>query len=202
MLSKVTATVKRAFGDRIKQIHLWSDFSIVLHQIRTSPNLLKTYVANRVAKIQDLSKSADWHHVPSSDNPADLLTRGSTVSEWKSNSLWWHGSRWIMDENEWPKQAPLTQRPEQLEIKKTVAVIQAPSENNFLRRYSTYDKLLSITAYCLRFKKNCKQSSKRVTGPLTVSELNQAEITILKLVQSEAFTAEISAIVRSPEVVS
>ncbi|XP_018403065.1 PREDICTED: uncharacterized protein LOC108779991 [Cyphomyrmex costatus] len=178
MLSKLTTAVVRAFGDRIKQIHLWSDSSIVLYQIKTSPNLLKTYVANRVAKIQEWLKGASL-----------------TVSEWKNNSLWWHGPTWIIDAKKWPKQILSTQNSEQLEFKRTVAVVQVQSEYSLLRRYSSYDKLLRITAYLLRFKENCKQSNRKMTGPLAVNELNQAEIAIIKLVQAEASSIEITALI-------
>ncbi|GFY52250.1 integrase catalytic domain-containing protein [Trichonephila inaurata madagascariensis] len=36
----------------------------------------KTFVANRVAKIQTLSSDTQWHHISGSANPAYLATRG------------------------------------------------------------------------------------------------------------------------------
>ena len=42
---------------------------------------LKTFVANSVNEIQELSQhlSVTWHHCPGSQNPADITTRGATV---------------------------------------------------------------------------------------------------------------------------
>ncbi|GFX57992.1 integrase catalytic domain-containing protein [Trichonephila clavipes] len=36
----------------------------------------KTFVANRVAKVQELTEGFQWNHVPSVLNPADLVSRG------------------------------------------------------------------------------------------------------------------------------
>ncbi|XP_075217845.1 uncharacterized protein LOC142322651 [Lycorma delicatula] len=52
----------------IERVHLWTDSKICLW---------KTFVANRVSQIQDLTDVNDWKHVASSDNPADLISRGS-----------------------------------------------------------------------------------------------------------------------------
>lgn len=50
----------------------WCDSTIVLHWLKTSPYLLKTYVANQVAEIQELTGANDWRHVRSEDNPTDI----------------------------------------------------------------------------------------------------------------------------------
>ncbi|XP_025991335.2 uncharacterized protein LOC113003954 [Solenopsis invicta] len=186
ILAKLTATAIRAFGNRIKEIHLWSDSSIVLHQINTSPNLLKTYAANRVTKIQQAVKKATWHHVPSSDNPADVLSRGSSIEEWKHSKLWWHGPWWIDNPKEWPQLPQQEEETKRLELKKALAAVSIQSHEDILGRFSSYDKLLRVSAYCLRFKNNCKQPRAKIIGPLTVQELNQAEIVIIRLAQAKA----------------
>ncbi|GFX95068.1 integrase catalytic domain-containing protein [Trichonephila clavipes] len=45
---------------------------IVLAWLRKEPMDLKTFVQNRVAKIQELYPNQLWRHVPSDQNPADL----------------------------------------------------------------------------------------------------------------------------------
>ncbi|GFY36535.1 ATP-dependent DNA helicase [Trichonephila clavipes] len=49
---------------------------IVLAWLRKEPMDLKTFVQNRVAKIQELYPNQLWRHVPSNQNPADLVSRG------------------------------------------------------------------------------------------------------------------------------
>lgn len=56
-----------------------------------------------VTKIQEITSLCDWRHVPGSDNPADLLSRGRTPSELADSDLWWHGLLFLRDPNEaWP----------------------------------------------------------------------------------------------------
>ncbi|GFY54109.1 integrase catalytic domain-containing protein [Trichonephila inaurata madagascariensis] len=66
-------------------------FSITLSWIKTPPHLLKTFVANRVAKIQELTLNLSWHRISSEINPADLVSRGLNVSDLINSPLWWKG---------------------------------------------------------------------------------------------------------------
>lgn len=45
----------------------------------------KTFVGNRVYKIQTLTLSCKWLDIPSKNNPADILSRGVT----DLSNLWW-----------------------------------------------------------------------------------------------------------------
>ncbi|KAJ8879098.1 hypothetical protein PR048_019704 [Dryococelus australis] len=63
----------------------------------------KTFVANRVSKIQSSTQRDNWHHVKSDDNPADLLSRGMTLKWLIASNLWWKVPKWLgMQEEEWP----------------------------------------------------------------------------------------------------
>ncbi|GFR15752.1 pro-Pol polyprotein [Trichonephila clavata] len=54
----------------------------------------KTFVANRVAKIQTLSSATQWHHISGSANPADLVTRGLSSSTLLT-SIWLCGPKFL-----------------------------------------------------------------------------------------------------------
>ncbi|GFY11986.1 uncharacterized protein TNCV_4974861 [Trichonephila clavipes] len=75
----------------LSQVILFSDSTIALSWIKTPPHLLKTFVANRVAKIRELTVNFSWHHISSENNPADLVSRGLSVSDLINSSLWWKG---------------------------------------------------------------------------------------------------------------
>ncbi|GBM81691.1 hypothetical protein AVEN_92819-1 [Araneus ventricosus] len=60
-------------------------------RVNTPPNLLKTFVSNRVSQIQQLTKDFQWKHIPSECNPADLISRGLDVKALAVNDLWWKG---------------------------------------------------------------------------------------------------------------
>ena len=72
LLTQLTQIVKKAYGDKIQEIHLWSDSIITLCWIATPPGKLRTYESNRVKKIQDMMEKAIWHYVSTRDNSADL----------------------------------------------------------------------------------------------------------------------------------
>jgi len=77
----------------------WSDSQIYLSWI-TSKKKLKPFVNNRVNEIRSISIS--WRYCPSSDNPADLLTRGITFQQLNSSIQWRHGPTWLCLPSEWP----------------------------------------------------------------------------------------------------
>ncbi|GFV26087.1 integrase catalytic domain-containing protein [Trichonephila clavipes] len=70
---------------------MWTDSTIALAWIKTEPHKLKTFVRNRVAEIQALSKDYHWKHVSSKNNPADLISRGCNVDELLKNEMWFSG---------------------------------------------------------------------------------------------------------------
>ncbi|XP_024892982.1 uncharacterized protein LOC112468134 [Temnothorax curvispinosus] len=95
LLIKLYAFAKDAYGNRINDVKLKNDSQIVLAWIRARPHELKTFVANRVTKIQNITENIDWGHVPTDENPADLLSKGTTADVLEKSKLWWHGPPWI-----------------------------------------------------------------------------------------------------------
>ncbi|GFU93037.1 uncharacterized protein TNCV_1424311 [Trichonephila clavipes] len=44
-----------------------------------------------------------WGHCPGKDNPADLLSRGTSAVKLAQNELWWHGPPWLkLTPDHWP----------------------------------------------------------------------------------------------------
>jgi len=72
-------------------LYAWSDARVVLALIKAHPSRWATFVANRVAAIQELVPEERWRYVSMQQNPADLATRGISVSDYKDKFLWWHG---------------------------------------------------------------------------------------------------------------
>jgi hypothetical protein len=101
----------------IDNVHLWTDSRLVLTWLQDNPTRWKTYVANRVSEIQDIASNFFRHHVPSVDNPADILSRGISPEELWHSSQWWNGPAWLeQGEDSWPhsnivmEETPLEQR--------------------------------------------------------------------------------------------
>lgn len=55
----------------------------------------KTFVANRMHKIQLGSVSLFWHHMRSQNNPTDILSR-IPLQQVVNFPLWWHGPLWLL----------------------------------------------------------------------------------------------------------
>ncbi|XP_035207772.1 uncharacterized protein LOC118182528 [Stegodyphus dumicola] len=87
LISKVSNSLKMHLDDII----LCTDSKIALSCLKTSPHLLKTFVANRVSKIQRLVEPRHWKQVSSANNPTELISRGTYPHELVTSSLWWNG---------------------------------------------------------------------------------------------------------------
>ncbi|XP_039309629.1 uncharacterized protein LOC113004665 [Solenopsis invicta] len=186
LLARLYREVSKALNIVPVKTICWCDSTIALHWIRTQPHLLKTYVANRVAEIQELVGSHMWRHVRSEDNPADAISRGQLPRAFTQNKTWSSGPSWLVEEEEkWPRQDP--QKIEIPELKKNVCLIAEIRDFDLINKYSSYYKLRKIVAYCRRFR-----TRKEHSGPLHAKELDEAEIRVLKLLQGSRFTDEIA----------
>lgn len=177
-------------------IYLWTDSTIVLAWIN-SLSLFQVYVANRIARINDLTHASQWHHTPTSENPADLISRGVDVDSISTCYIWWHGPKWLSkDKQIWPRNPTL---PSELpEIRPINMVLSAIAEENFwiLNKYSSWIMLIRITALVRRFVSNCKHSlskhpERRVFDSITLNELLLAERFWLIKAQGSAFHDEL-----------
>ena len=68
-------------------VHVWTDSMIVLGWINSS-QFAKQYVRQRVENIRNLIPDAIWHYVPTTDNPADLLSRGMLAEKYLNCKVW------------------------------------------------------------------------------------------------------------------
>ena len=59
----------------------WSDSMTVLHWLHSSHKKQTVFVANRIAEILENSTIDEWNFVNGLKNPADIGTRGMTISE-------------------------------------------------------------------------------------------------------------------------
>jgi len=65
----------------------WTDSSVVLAWVTQHPAKWKTFVANRVAEIQNRVPRASWRHVSTDENPADCASRGILGGQLASRTL-------------------------------------------------------------------------------------------------------------------
>jgi hypothetical protein len=99
--SCLSAFVKRGIELEDDKEYFWADYSTALHWIKKE--CWGTFVRNEVEDIRTITRAADWRHVPGQDNPADLPSRGCTVSK-LVETKWWEGLSWLrLAEENWPR---------------------------------------------------------------------------------------------------
>ena len=124
LLAKLLEHVTKLLHISQAQIFAWMDSTIVLCLLQKPSSLLKTFVANRLSSIQELLPSSKWRHVPTNQNPADLLSRGMDANQLVRNSLWWNDPKWLAKmPSHWPTD-PFTQPSSLPEINVSCAAIQ------------------------------------------------------------------------------
>ena len=202
--AKLVSYVAEVLNLPIKNIVCWSDSLVALCWIRKSPRTLHTFVANRVEQIQDILSPDHFRYCPGSQNPADLLTRGSDVGKLIKNELWWKGPDFLLQKEEfWPVPPSVT------ELTKTVAEKEEKSTSSTCTyttvqsgefsdvsagimnaaNFSSWSKLRRVTAYVFlavdKFRKRGPKSS-----VLSVEYLQKAERFWLGKCQSAIYQCE------------
>ncbi|UYV69727.1 hypothetical protein LAZ67_7000491 [Cordylochernes scorpioides] len=197
LLANLFVAVKESLSLHFDQILLWSDSTIALNWIKSESKRWKTFVANRVSTIQRKTPPHSWFHVPGSENPADLATRGLTPAQLIDNQLWWQGPHWLQDPSvdscvDLHPSDELS--PETLiEERSTILVyhsIMGPMPE-LLLKYSSWIRTVDVMAFCLRFISNCKSTNKSLNRFLSASEVHNATVKVIILIQNQEFTQDI-----------
>lgn len=122
--------------------------------------IFQAYVSNRVVRIHELTEPDQWNHVPSADNPADVISRGISAQALQDHKVWWTGPAWLSQESSmWPVCLKL---PDDLPEVRTVKFILATVHTQspwLLEKYSSFLQLIRITVLVQRFIHNCKISA-------------------------------------------
>ncbi|XP_065370927.1 uncharacterized protein LOC135963081 [Calliphora vicina] len=178
-----------------------TDSSIVLAWLQKPPNSLKTFVANRVAKITSICNKSNWKHVKTEDNPADLGTRVCSPQELIESKLWWHGPTWLSQPYElWPK--PRAFEPTDLETKKVSTlhakvlgerntILQEEFDFNYiLKRFSSFARALRVISYCFRFFNRIRKRHIKVPLFITAEEIQFSKNRLIVIAQQNYFPQE------------
>lgn len=220
LLAKLYEETRDAWDFAPQQIIFWSDSTITLSWIKTSPHLLKIFVANRVSEIQSLTATCQWRHVRSEQNPADALSRGQNPSEFLNNTLWFDGPSWLLrDEGDWPRggeqlKGELPETRGNLCLLTQTGKARTNELVDIVAGFSSYSRAIRIIAYCVRFYRACQKkvdptlhtqntckdynvieltikNSTYQINSVSIDERNKAEVRMLKIIQASQFSKEI-----------
>ncbi|CAC5373094.1 unnamed protein product [Mytilus coruscus] len=194
---------------------MWSDSQCVLKWISTKKEL-NVFVKNRIDEIK-ASKDIKFMYVITKENPADVATRGTTVSKLKNDSLWWHGPKWLSyDTQKWTNDSfednLSVEKIYQSEIKRensrfsTLLCNQTEEENRppfgiDCREFSSYTKVIRVTAWIQRFVSRMKKDKCSTGKVLTYKELKVAEMNWIKYIQRKHYLDVFEAINENKKII-
>ena len=95
--AKISALLKRELEYENITEWFWTDSKIVLGYIANNARRFHVFVANRVQQIREHTEVSQWRYVSTRENPADLASRGASVSELLDKSLWFHGPKFLWE---------------------------------------------------------------------------------------------------------
>lgn len=185
---------------KVNKTVFWTDSVSTIQYIRNKKKRFKTFIANRLAIIHDVTEPADWKYIPSEINPADLASRGIQPSEKSKLKYWLEGPEFLKSkDNHFPAQpenlAPIDEN--DCELKRTTLFNTTRNGvTELIHRHSSWHSLKKSFAWLLRYKQFCCKTYLRrtvslPTGRITTKELEHAEVEILKHEQREAYDKEL-----------
>ena len=188
--SRLSAMLHSELDLVVDQEFFWTDSQIVLSYISNEARRFHTFVANRVQLIRQNSRPDQWHHVASTENPADMASRGLRADEIKE-STWLSGPSFLWRTFETEKTHPTSLRVDDPEVRSTLqtSIDVLPCDGpsvliDQLTQISSWTRLVQVV---IRIKRLAHRAAKS-----SVEEKEDAVTAIVRIVQSEAFPHEIT----------
>lgn len=219
LAAEMSAKMSQYLAQELKldnlELFLWTDSQIALHWLKGTNKQWKTFVSNRVQRIQQMSDPGSWRWCPGVSNPADLVSRGMNLKELSTSELWLHGPSWLQEsKEEYPKaelkiehpQEALAERKEKLVVCFVQNSQKADAESLAGKLvkpndYSQLKKLVKTTAYITRYMHNiAHKPGSRKSEPLNITDLEAAERYWIQEIQAENFPEEVATLKNGGEV--
>lgn len=62
-------------------------------------------------RVKEIRSPSSWTHCPTTENPADIPSRGTRASRLSRREVWFHGPEWLQTrEDRWPSHKSETDR--------------------------------------------------------------------------------------------
>lgn len=181
---ELTAAVLAVRMDRLLKTELqlelensifWTDSTSVLKYIQNENKRFKTFVANRVNTIREITKVKQWRHISTKQNPADYASRGLKASALLTSHTWLNGPDFLkLQESEWPtSDVEIETSDKDVEVRKDVIVMntlvkeQPNPTHTFIHYHSKWNKLTRAVAWLLKLKDVLLHMSQRRNEILT-----------------------------------
>ncbi|CAF4927804.1 unnamed protein product [Pieris macdunnoughi] len=176
LLGRLLTEVAKVLNVESKNVHGWTDSTVVLAWLSKHPSNWTTFIGNRTSDILSKLDNTQWAHVQTQHNPADVASRGCAPLELVENSLWLHGPWWLQNYYiEYARPKSISTDLEERTIK-TYLVKDTAIDVPIWDRFSSIQRMIRVLAFCRRFLKikEVNQKLHKFESYLTSVELNEA----------------------------
>ena len=197
LLARLINTVSSALESSLPALEMecYTDSTVALHWIKGTGRDWKAFVQNRVEEIRKKVPPDRWKHCSGATNPADLPSRGSTIAELRVSRTWRFGPDWLRDNTipselpEMPEECSTELKGRSKEVHNLVATEPKSTVGDAIdsRRFSSFRRLVKVTALVLRAVEKFKVKGAGQTKPLSSKDLSDAERLWIKEVQKSVF---------------
>ncbi|KAK6195425.1 hypothetical protein SNE40_000861 [Patella caerulea] len=207
---RISQQLRRELDYNNYEEYFWTDSKVVLGYIANETRRFHVFVAHRVQEIQENTDASKWYYIDTKSNPADIGTRRITVQDFIKKPQWITGPDFLYGKEIIPssKEYPLLPNdPECKKITATSLMINAQETHSSLLKhleyFSSWYRARRAIALCrkyikiLRSKVHSRQTGEEIIQnqtELTVKEIIEAEVVIIKEIQSKHFKEEIKLV--------
>ncbi|XP_055615272.1 uncharacterized protein LOC129761561 [Toxorhynchites rutilus septentrionalis] len=172
----------------------WTDSRDVMCWLRSDHRRYSSFVASRIGELLETTDVAEWKWLSTRLNVADEGTKWQKLPDFNPTSRWYRGPSFLWEpENNWPvdNTDPGTTK-EELRTHMLHHTVEEPII--CFQNFKQWTRLLRTMAFVFRYRANLQRKIRKEgleLGPLTQSELHNAEQFIYRQVQREMFPDEI-----------
>ncbi|XP_063377497.1 uncharacterized protein LOC134664680 [Cydia fagiglandana] len=190
LAARLADSIAKAHRLHVTRRYFWCDSSTVLYWIGNNTRRYKTFEANRLGEIDDLSQASEWRYVPTGLNVADIATR-ETFNYQSFLNEWFKGPEFLYsDETCWP--ANVLEPENEVGAKACMTVVEN-SRTCFPvpdpERFSSWLRFMRSTACVLKFVNKC-----RGIALDDYALMEEAKQLILRQAQEDSFASDIQAV--------
>ncbi|XP_028967004.1 uncharacterized protein LOC100901023, partial [Galendromus occidentalis] len=173
------------------------DNAAVLGWCRSEADRWKPFVANRVSEIRSRTSPRDWKYIPSELNPADILSRGTPLSDPDTLSIWLSGPPFLTNPFPTDFEHILSNpsHPENLsEEKKIVALASTQIPPQMIIdavRFSSWSKLVRSLASVIRFVNRTRKRAIETAPHVSSEEFAETQLRLFRNIQEVHFESEL-----------
>ncbi|KAL7840982.1 hypothetical protein SRHO_G00246730 [Serrasalmus rhombeus] len=154
----------------------WTDSTSVLKYIKNEEKRFRTFVANRVSAIREVTDVSQWRYIHTSQNPADDASRGLKVEKLITNKRWLKGPDFLWTtKEEWPEvNLDCNLVPQDPELKKehrtNAVIMETNATSQLIEYFSDWKRLKIAVAWMLKLKHVLMELSKKRKELLELSD--------------------------------